>query len=155
MTLGMLSGHTTGDLRMNVNFIYRQARETTHLAARVFLFGYLLVGCGEPTQQSTQGSMHIDVHEEEQNRETTDPSEVGLLDSDHCNSKTTHVEGEVIDESGPLRDIPVLVCPTYASGVKLCLGPIYTDYGGQWCAPGDKCCPSLDDLQRGMCRFRG
>lgn len=132
MTLGLLSGHTTGELKMNANFIYRRAREKTHLAARIFLCGYMLVGCGESTLQSTQRSMHIDVREEEQTHEATDPFEVDAVQNDHCDAKTAHIEGEVIDESGPLRDIPVLVCPTYASGVKLCLGPIYTDEGGQW-----------------------
>ena len=127
---------------MNAVLIHQQTRETAHVAVRILLCGYLLVGCGESTPQSTEMAMQMDVREEDESSEWIEASEGDASENDHCDAKTANVEGVVIDESGPLSGLPVLVCPSYASGVKLCLGPIYTNVRGQWqlSLPSDQGC---------------
>ena len=127
---------------MNAVLIHQQTRETAHVAVRILLCGYLLVGCGESTPQSTEMAMQMEVREEDESSEWIEASEGDASENDHCDAKTANVEGVVIDESGPLSGLPVLVCPSYASGVKLCLGPIYTNVRGQWqlSLPSDQGC---------------
>ena len=120
---------------MNAHLTHRQAIETAHMAVRILLCAYILMGCGESTLQSTQVPIQMEVREQEQTHEWIAAPEFDALENYDCGAKTAHVEGEAVDESGPLSDQPVVVCPTYASGVKLCLGPIYTDVRGRWQLP--------------------